>query len=378
MLIRRNRSQINRLARLVVLTSAVGLVCLAGALAALWATSTDAAPGLDPVQRLALAAYLTARDADLARPAGGDPAPVSFTVESGETATAVARRLEAKKLVFDGSLLGYYLHYTGLDQKIEAGDFVLRQTMTVKEVALALTDATARQVSIRIFEGWRLGQIAESLSGNPALAVSEQAFMALAGPGGQAPPGYGFLGGRPAGASLEGYLFPDTYLVSPGATAADVVNKMLTNFQAHLPADYPAAAAQQHLDLYQAVIIASLIEREAVVDDERPLIAAVILNRLAAGQPLEIDATVQYAVGTPGNWWPPLAGLDFRSIQNPYNTYVVTGLPAGPIANPGLSSLLAVAHPAQSTYLYYRALCDGSGRHAFANTYQEHLANACP
>ncbi len=375
---RRNRKRINRLARLVVLLGFVGLTCLVGALAALWVSSGDAAPSLDPAQRLALAAYLTVRDADLARTAGSDPTPVNFTVAPGETAAAVAQRLAAQKLVFDSSLLGYYMHYRGLDQKIEAGDFVLRQTMTLKEVAHALTDATARQVSIRISEGWRLGQIVQMLSANPDLSVSEQAFMAIAGPGGQPPAGYGFLTGRPAGASLEGYLFPDTYMVSPRATAADVINKVLANFEAHLPPDYQAAIAQEHLDLYQAVTIASLIEREAVVDDERPQIAAVILNRLAAGQPLEIDATVQYVVGTPDNWWPHLTGLDFRSIDNPYNTYVVKGLPAGPIANPGLSSLLAVAHPAASTYLYYRALCDGSGRHVFANTYQEHLANACP
>ncbi len=375
---RQTSKQANNIARLVVLGGAAGLLCLGFALVALWFSSGDAAPGLDPAERLALAAYLTVRDADLARHAGSDPAPVSFTVEQGETARTVAQRLADQKLVVDGALLGYYLHYTGMDQKIEAGDFVLRQTMTLKEVALALTDASARQISIRIFEGWRLEQIAAALSGNGALAVSEQAFMALAGRGSSPPSGLSFLSRRPAGASLEGFLFPDTYLVSPGADSQAVINKMLANFQAHLPADYEAAAAQQHLSVYQAVIVASLIEREAVVDDERPEIAAVILNRLAIGQLLEIDATVQYAVGTPDNWWPRLGGLDLRSVVSPYNTYSVQGLPAGPIANPGLSSLLAAVHPAQSTYLYYRALCDGSGRHVFANTYEEHVANACP
>ncbi len=373
-----SRRQTNSCARVVVLAGMAGLLCLGLALAALWVTSGDAAPTLNPAERLALAAYLTLRDAELARPAGTDPAPVDFTVEQGETARGVAQRLADQKLVFDGVLLGYYLHYTGMDQKIEAGDFVLRQTMTLKEVALALTDASARQISIRVFEGWRIEQIGEVLSGNGALAVSEPAFMALAGPNGSPPSGYDFLSRRPAGSSLEGFLFPDTYLVSPGASAGDVINKMLTNFQAHLPEGYEAAAAQQHLSLYQAVIVASLIEREAVVDDERPEIAAVILNRLAIGQQLEIDATVQYALGASGNWWPPLAGLDLRSVASPYNTYYVQGLPRGPIANPGLSSLRAAVSPAKSTYLYYRALCDGSGRHVFANTYEEHVGNACP
>jgi UPF0755 protein len=361
----------------VVLGGLAGLLCLGAAIGALWLSSSDAAPGLDPVQRLALAAYLTARDADLARTAGNDPAPVDFTVESGESAQGVARRLAAQNLVFDDVLLAYYLRYTGMDQKIEAGDFVLRQTMTLKEVAQTLTDARARQIPIRIFEGWRMGQVVAALSSNPALEFSEPAFLALAGPGGNPPEGYRFLALRPAGASLEGFLYPDTYLVSPGATAGEVLNKLLANFQAHLPPDYESALAAERLDLFQAVTIASLIEREAVVDDERAEIAAVILNRLAIGQPLEIDATVQYVLGTPGNWWPPVSGMDFRSIQNPYNTYYVAGLPPGPIANPRLSSLLAVAHPAQSNYLYYRALCDGSGRHAFATTYEEHLANAC-
>jgi UPF0755 protein len=186
------------------------------------------------------------------------------------------------------------------------------------------------------------------------------------------------MGDLPPGASLEGFLFPDTYFFRPGATASDAINRMLANFDAKLPADYRASAAAHGLNVYQAITVASLVEREAVVDDERPLIASVIFNRLVVGQPLEIDATVQYAIGAPENWWPPLSGLDFRAIASPYNTYYAAGLPAGPIANPGLNSILAVAHPADTPYLYYRALCDGSGRHAFATTYEEHLANECP
>ena len=144
-----------------------------------------------------------------------------------------------------------------------------------------------------------------------------------------------------------------------------------------MPPDYRTQVAARGLTLHQAITLASLIEREAVVGDERPLIASVIYNRLAVGQLLEIDAAVQYALGQPGNWWPRLAGLDLRGIQSPYNTYAVPGLPPGPIANPGLESILAAANPATTDFYYYRALCDGSGRHAFAVTYEEHLANAC-
>jgi UPF0755 protein len=115
-----------------------------------------------------------------------------------------------------------------------------------------------------------------------------------------------------------------------------------------------------------------------VLDEERPVIASVIFNRLAIGQPLQIDATVQYAIAQPENWWPGVAGLDFRTIANPYNTYIITGLPPAPISNVRAASLQAVAKPVATDYYYYRAACDGSGRHNFSRTFDEHLANACP
>ena len=363
----------------------LGVLLVAGCLLAvvgLLVLSQRAAPGgaadLNPLERIALSTYLSLRAADLNQAAGADDTAALFTVEPGETAGSVAQHLASEHLVTDANLLNYYWRYTGLDQKIEAGDFTLRQTMPLREVAQVLTDASARQIPVRLIEGWRLEQMAEALAPQGALSVSYEAFMAIAGPGGARPAGYAFLEAVPPGVSLEGFLFPDTYLVGQGASADDLINKMLANFQAHLPADYESALAQRGLTLYQAVTVASLIEREARVDEDRPLIASVVMNRLAIGQPLEIDATVQYALGASGNWWPPVAGLDFRAIASPYNTYYVAGLPAGPIANPGLSSLLAALHPAETNYLYYRALCDGSGRHAFAATYEEHLANACP
>jgi UPF0755 protein len=383
MRIREKRRRVDLAARFIALTLFAGGLC-AGSLAVYLRLTTaardlgPAARDLNPVERFLLTTYLAARAADLAAPAGSDPTPMAFSVQPGEAAAAIAERLAAQNLVRDARLIHYYLRYTGLDNHIEAGDFVLRQTMTVTEIASALTNARDREVVVRLFEGWRLEQMAHAVSQNPSLSVSEADFIALAGPNGARPGTLSLLGDIPPGASLEGFLFPDTYLFQPGTTALDVIQQMLTTFDEKLPPDYGASVAARGLTLYQAVTIASLIEREAAVDDERPVIASVILNRLVIGQPLEIDATVQYALGAPENWWPPVAGLDFRSIQSPYNTYYVSGLPAGPIANPGLASLLAVAHPADTRYLYYRAMCDGSGRHAFATTYEEHLGNACP
>jgi UPF0755 protein len=336
-----------------------------------------ASPNLNPAERAMLTAYLAARSRDLTTPAGADPMPVDFTVAPGETAGTVAARLAEAGLIRDAQLLTYYLRYLGLDSQVEAGDFILRQTMTLPEVARALTDAMAREVVLRITEGWRTEQIAEALRLHAALADRSDEFLLLAGPNSPRANRYDFLDDLGPGASLEGYLFPDTYLLRPDASASDILDKLLANFQARLPASYRELVAARGLTLHQAVTIASLIEREAVVPDERPLIASVIYNRLAAGQLLEIDAAVQYAVGREGDWWPKLAGLDLRTIVSPYNTYSVAGLPPGPIANPGLDSILAAANPADTHFLYYRAKCDGSGRHSFAETYEEHLANAC-
>jgi peptidoglycan lytic transglycosylase G len=290
----------------------------------------------------------------------------------------VAASLAQQGLVRDAQVLAYYLRYQGLDSQVEAGDFILRKTMTVREVALALTDARAREVELRVIEGWRREQIAEALAAQPTFAGVANDFLALTGPNSPRPAAYPFLSGLAPGASLEGFLFPDTYLLRPSASASTIIDKMLADFQARLPSDYSQQVAARGLSVFQAITMASLIEREAVVDDERPIIASVIYNRLAAGQQLEIDASVQFAMGQSGQWWASLQGLDLHAINSPYNTYANSGLPPGPIANPGLSSIRAVASPAQTDYLYYRALCDGSGRHAFAATYDQHLANACP
>ncbi len=136
----------------------------------------------------------------------------------------------------------------------------------------------------------------------------------------------------------------------------------------------------QGLSIYEAVTLASIIEREAVVAEERPRIAGVFLNRLEQGMKLETDPTVQYALGlqADGGWWKTDLTSQDLQFDSPFNTYLHPGLPPGPIANPGLSSLEAVAEPIDTDELYFRALCDGSGRHAFARTFEEHLQNACP
>lgn len=335
------------------------------------------AASLNLPERLGLGAYLLLNADALNTPASNDPTPQDFTVPAGTTASQVADLLAAQGLIDNPQMLIWYMRYRGLDARIEAGAFVVRASQTPAQLAETLTNAAAREVRVRLWEGWRREQMAASLAQNPALAVNPTEFLELTGPGAR-PGSFGFYAHWPAEASLEGALFPDTYLLRPASAAREVVLRALAAFDSLITPDYLAQLAARNLTVYQAVIIASLIEREAVVDDERPLIASVVFNRLAIGQRLEIDATVQYAIATPENWWPPVAGLNFRTIASPYNTYAVAGLPAGPIASVRRASLQAVVSAPLTNFYFYRATCNRDGRHNFATTYEEHLANACP
>jgi UPF0755 protein len=256
----------------------------------------------------------------------------------------------------------------------------------LREIAESLTRAQAAAISITIPEGWRLEQTADYLSRRGLLGEQEGAAyrdMALAGDlTGLDPSRYPFLQQRPAGSSLEGYLFPDTYLIPASApTARDVLAHQLDTFgQRVLPLfEEVQAAGDTRLSLHEVLTLAPIVEREAVVAEERPAIAGVYLNRLAAGMRLDADPTVQYAMGyqpAAEQWWKtPVFLEEYSSVDSLYNTYLYAGLPPGPIAAPGLSSIRAVLYPAQHDYLYFVAIPDGSGRHVFATTFAEHEEN---
>ena len=168
---------------------------------------------------------------------------------------------------------------------------------------------------------------------------------------------------------LEGFLFPDTYLIPIAATPEEIEAQMLARFRQELPADALERAKRLHVSLVGAITIASMIEREAKIDRDRPLIASVIYNRLRLGMPLQIDATVEYALPHHRS---VLTYADLR-VRSPYNTYLHPGLPPGPISNPGRASIEAAFHPAKTDFLYYVAKGDGS--HVFAVTLAEQTAN---
>jgi len=334
------------------------------------------APTLDVVQRVLLGGYLLLVE-DTLDQAAGDPArSLELVVEEGETAGQVVERLSQAGVAADAFLLRTYLRYRGLDTGVEAGRYLVHGGMTTRELAQVLQSARPTEFLLTVVEGWRKEQIAGALE-QMALRIKGEAFLAESN---LRPLGYSFSNELPEPPSLEGFLFPDTYRVDEESSVGDLVRAMLDNFESRVDQSLRDGFAAQGLDLFEAVTLASIVEREAVIPDERPVIASVFLNRLVQGMHLDADPTVQYALGLQpdGGWWKAPLFLDDLNLASPYNTYLQGGLPPGPIANPGLSALEAVAFPSQTTYLYFRARCDGSGRHEFAETFEQHLGNACP
>ncbi len=337
---------------------------------------------LNPVEAAALATYLTVNRDSLNTPAGSDSTSVPFTIEPGQHASQIATNLQSLGLITDPTLFRNYLRYYGLDVQLEAGTYSLSSSMTIPEIAGTLTAGQTSEVVARITEGWRREQTADWLDQQGTFAFTGVEYLAASAGGGGASVPATLAADIPVGATLEGFLFPDTYRLEIDATAIDLVNRMLENFDSKVTAQMRADAAARGMTLYQVVTLASIVEREAAVADERPTIASVYLNRLAVGMKLEADPTVQYAMGyqqATGQWWNlNLTQDDYHAVESPYNTYLYEGLPPGPIDSPGVDSISAVIYPADTPYLYFRAACDGSGRHNFAVTFEAHVANACP
>ncbi len=329
-------------------------------------------------ERFTYAALLYTRQEALLRPT--DPArnEQTFTIDSGESATSVIGRLWERGLISDSVAFRTYLQYKGLDTGLQAGTYTLSPALTPVEIAQRLQDATPEEVDFTILAGWRLEEIAEALP-TSGLAVGADSFLRAA----RSPDfPHPLEGSLPPAASLEGFLLPGTYSLSRDTDSpVALLLHFLNNFEAQVTPEIRGGLENQGLSLYEGVTLASIVQREAVVEEEMPLIASVFLNRLQRGMRLESDPTVQYAAGydaARGGWWPvPLTSQDLH-LDSPYNTYQIAGLPPGPIANPGLPAIRAVAFPAQTPYLYFRAACDNSGRHTFAETYEEHLGNGCP
>lgn len=322
----------------------------------------------------ALARQIEARP----EPAVAVPAdsPLNLELAEGANAEQIVRQLEQAGVAHDGQALRALLDLSGLSVTLQAGRYRMTANMPTAEIVRILAGGPNRVDLITFREGLRNEEAGEILEEAGIASVAEW-DAALAAPHAQA-----FLDGRPEGASLLGYALPSAYAFDETTTASGLLDAMLTAFGRQVTPDLIAAGRAQGLTLHQMVTLASIVEREVASAEERPLIAAVFLNRLRDGIPLQADPTVQFAVSrVPGNverfgyWKTQLTFADLE-IDSPYNTYLNRGLPPGPIANPGIASIEAVAHPAAVDYLYFVAAPACDGTHLFASTLEAHNANA--
>ncbi len=336
----------------------------------------------DNIENQVLAYSLRLREAELDIPAGEDARQRPFVVNLGEPARFVASRLAAEGFVLDADLFNLYLRVSGLERRVQAGNFMLSETMNMREVAQALQQALEAEASVTIPEGFRAEEIAERLAAENI--IEPDVFLAAV----RQPRSltifedYEFLQSLPGEASLEGFLFPDTYRFPVLASSPEyVIAPFLDNFVRRVGSD-GLTGGRSGLSGRDLINLASIVEREAVQADERPLIASVYLNRLngtcvadVGGRYLQADPTVQYARGEIGNWWwKPQSIEEYATVISPYNTYLNEGLPPNPIANPGLNAIEASQNPAQAAYCFFVATGE-DGRHVFAQTLAEHEQN---
>lgn len=334
-------------------------------------------PNLGFSEHLYLSARLMLQKQDLIQSGYPSENPIAFEIQLGETTNAITRRLQAEGIIPNARAFRDYLVYSGLDTSVQAGEYLLNPGMNPVEVAHALQDATPQHITFTILAGWRMEEIAEALP-TSGLSFAPGSFLAFAQNPRLNHPVTQYL---PTGASLEGFFAPDQYRFERNITQEQFIAAILDNFLIKISPALLEGFQNQGLDLYQAVTLASIVQRESVSEEEMGTIASVFLNRFSIGMRLETDPTVQYALGYQNaaqTWWKNPLGLEDLEFESPYNTYIYPGLPPGPIANPGIQALTAVAQPEQTPYYFFRASCDGSGRHNFSKTFEEHKANACP
>ncbi|MBV9325262.1 MAG: endolytic transglycosylase MltG [Chloroflexi bacterium] len=306
-----------------------------------------------------------------------DSTKVTVNIPPGATANDIGTELQQRGLVRSALLFRLAADQADVGSDLAAGDYELSKSMSTPEIVQVLARGEVKRGLVAtIPEGWRSEQIADRLQAT-GFAARDDFLKAVAAP--QSVPGTDSLP-QPSVPRLEGYLFPETYEVPQAVSGSRAAELMVRMFSQRV-GDELRTSSDSRLSPQQVITLASIVEREARVPSERATIASVYLNRLAQNMPLQADPTVQYAVATRDgaaaasyDYWRPLTADDL-DIASPYNTYQHTGLPPGPICNPGEASIEAVLQPAQTDYLYFVAQTDGSGTHLFAKTLDEHNAN---
>jgi UPF0755 protein len=282
-----------------------------------------------------------------------------FYVRSGASLAEVAGELESRGLIRSAFAFEWLARYRGRAGDLQVGEYQLSAAQGPEEILSTIAEGKVETYAVVIPEGLTAQQIGDRLEAAGLVSAAEfRPFL-------EDPASAVKLGVE--GSSLEGYLFPETYRLPHGLGSAEVAKVMVDQFLG-VWREIEPRAREQGLSMRDVVILASIVEKETAAPEERPLIASVFRNRLRRGMRLETDPTVIYGIPDfDGN----LRRRDLENAANPYNTYIIPGLPPGPIANPGSDALHAVVDPAESEYLFFVSRNDGT--HSFSKTYSEHV-----
>jgi len=311
-----------------------------------------------------------------ATPSTPAPEPVTVSVKEGEAVRDIAETLEEQGVIDSAIQFRVLTELLGYEGMLQAGEYEFEPDTPVLQVVYRMQRGIISPLFVTVVEGWRLEEIADVLDEQGVISREEFLEEAVAG---NFDRDFEFLRRLGHATPLDGYLFPATYFYGRDDSAEDVVRQMLETMDDDFTQDLRNQALDRGLTMHGVLTLASIIEREAKVPEERPIMAQVFLKRLRLGMPLEADPTVQYALADDpesvtefGYWKAQLTDEDLE-VDSDYNTYRFGGLPPGPIAAPRLDSIMAVIEPADTNYLYFVAKPDGS--HAFAETLEEHQQN---
>ncbi len=292
-----------------------------------------------------------------------------FTIKKGQSLTEISKNLKKQGFLEKTFWFNVYAVISGNKSEFRAGIYELKTDMDIVELVDDIMEQQkvepAKEVKITLLEGWSVEQMDEYLVSRglikekELIEYSEDYNLKK----------YTFLADRPRKADLEGYLYPDTYLVFEKSSVGNIADKMLANFNKKLTGEIRARIQAQEKTVFEVLTLASIVEKEMYGYENRRVVADIFLKRLKVGMPLQSDATVNY-ITEKGN---PAPSLKDTQIDDPYNTYKYRGLPPGPICNPSIEAIKAVVYPKETNYWYF--LNAPSGEIIFSHNHDEHVRN---
>lgn len=295
--------------------------------------------------------------------------PQTFEIKEGEGVKEIGKNLENAQFIRNDLYFNYYIWKTGSRERIQAGKYELRGAMTIPEIVqvLSMGEVVSNEVKITFPEGINLKDMREILKNK---SFDGENFLNVAKSGAGAKTDYEYLKSKPEKASLEGFLFPDTYIFSKDAKTENIINRMLLNFDEKLTPQMRSDIEKQDQTIFEIVTMASILEKEVKTPEDMKIVGGIFWDRIEASMPLQSCATIAYILGKEKKQY----SFDDTRTPSPYNTYINKGLPPRPINNPGMNAIKAAIYPTKTDYNYF--LTDPeTGKTIFSKTLEEHEAN---